>query len=115
MALNPAKVAQAAKIQEAIAALQAKQTALLEHIRTEAKIGTSVIEHKGEQYVVKATAREALDAAAFQKDHPESMYPQFYKHDPVFSATLVKEADRVGYTKPGTTAVSLERIVKDEV
>lgn len=113
MALNPAKVAQAAKINEAIAALEAKRAPLMEHIRTEGK-GTQVIEHKGEQYVVKTTPKTELDKARFLSLHPFSSHPQFYKTDPVFSATLVKADDRKGFEIPGTTNVTLTRVEKDD-
>ena len=91
MALNPAKVAQAAKIAEAIAVAKAKHDALMEHIRAEAKPGVQIIEYKGEQFVLKATPKKELDKDKFLAEHPFSTHPQFYKTEPVFSATKVKE------------------------
>jgi len=108
MALNPAKVAQAAKIDALIADLKAKRDLLQEHMRAEAAEGTTIVEHKGVKYVVTATPKTELDAKAFQAAHPYAEFPEFYKTDPTFSAALVKEKDREGYTQSGTTAISLK-------
>lgn len=114
MALNPAKVAQVARIDEMIAQANEKRALLMEHIRAEAKEGTDIVEYKGAQYVVKATPKEVLDVKAFVKDHGPDFYPEYYKTEPQFSATLVKGEDREGYLIPGTTAISIAKVEKED-
>ena len=109
MALKPNTVAAVALIDEKIAQLNEKRAALMEQIRAEAPKGSTVVEYKDVKYVVKATPREALDTTAFQKDHPYTEFPQFYKTTPQFSAALVKGDAREGYIVPGTTSISIEK------
>lgn len=107
--IKPSQVAQVAKIDEMIAALNEKRAGILEIIRAAEPTGTKIFEYKGENYVLKATQKEMLDTKEFQADHPWNDYPQYYKDEPVFSATLVKGKDREGYLVKGTTAISISK------
>lgn len=109
MAIKANTVAAVAMIDEKIAELSKRREALVEKIRAEEPSGTKIFEYKGVQYVLKATAKQNLDAKAFQADHPFDEFPQFYKTDPTFSAALVKGDEREAYLVPGTTALSISK------
>lgn len=112
MPLNPKTIAQVEKIDTMIAELSAKREKLIGIVRENAPKGTSIVEFNDVQYAVKATPKMVFDAKKFEAEHPKDKddNAKYYETVTKFQPTKVK--DREGYLTPGTTAISIERVVK---